>query len=172
MLWLNLRHNVPERHRAFERGLARCGYSVVDGLTSRPGERDVLVTWNVIREAWAVAGAFESRGLPVLVTENASWGTTSPAATGTRSRAAGTTLRGGSRLAVLSASMRWRRSGAVPRRRRDGDPAAARHRAAGHGDAAGLAGRALKRYGGRIRPHPGIRDCVPLERDRRMPGAW
>ena len=91
--WLNLRHNVPERHRAFERGLARCGYSVVDGLTSRPGERDVLVTWNVIREAQAVAGAFESRGLPVLVTENASWGTTSPAATGTRSRAAGTTLR-------------------------------------------------------------------------------
>lgn len=72
--WLNLRHAVPERRAAFVSGLERCGYTVVDGVTSRPGERDLLVTWNRIREGQTCANAFESRGLPVLVAENAAWG--------------------------------------------------------------------------------------------------
>lgn len=72
--WLNLRHSVPERLEAFTRGLERVGYTVMHGVTNRPGARDILVTWNRIREGALAAEAFESRGLPVLVTENASWG--------------------------------------------------------------------------------------------------
>lgn len=164
--WLNLRHNVPERHRAFERGLARCGYSVVDGLTSRPGERDVLVTWNVIREARAVAGAFESRGLPVLVTENASWGNDFAGghwytvARGRHNTAGRFPVGGPERFDALGVDLAPFRAGGetvILPQRGIGPPGTAMPQ--------DWAGRALKRYGGRIRPHPGIRDCVPLERD-------
>lgn len=72
--WLNLRQGVPERRAAFESGLERLGYSVVEGTTTRPGDRDILITWNRIREGHTAALAFEDRGRPVLVVENASWG--------------------------------------------------------------------------------------------------
>jgi hypothetical protein len=72
--WLNLRHAVPERWNAFSRGLERLGYTVVQGVTTRPGERDILCTWNRIREGHTAAQAFESHGRPVLVAENATWG--------------------------------------------------------------------------------------------------
>lgn len=72
--FLNLRHAVPERRAAFERGLERCGYTVIEGLTDRPRDRDILVTWNLIREGRYSAQRFEQAGLPVLVAENATWG--------------------------------------------------------------------------------------------------
>lgn len=72
--YLNLRYTVPERRAAFTEGLRRNGYEVVDGMTRDPRDGDILVTWNRIHESDTVARIFESRGLPVLATENASWG--------------------------------------------------------------------------------------------------
>ena len=72
--FLNLRLTVLARRVIFTRGLERLGYTVVDGITTRPGDRDILVTWNRIREAQHAANVFEGRGLPVIVTENATWG--------------------------------------------------------------------------------------------------
>lgn len=72
--YLNLRHTVPERRQAFKRGLERCGYMVVEGLTKNPDDGDILVSWNLIGAARSAAAEFKARGLPVLVTENASWG--------------------------------------------------------------------------------------------------
>lgn len=72
--WLNLRHGVPERAEAWRTGLETLGFHVIEGMTTRPDRRDILVTWNIIREAGPVANAFESRGNLVVVTENATWG--------------------------------------------------------------------------------------------------
>lgn len=72
--WLNLRFTVPERRAVFTAGLERLGYEVVNGLTRSPAKGDLLVTWNRIHEADEVARIFESRHLPVIVTENATWG--------------------------------------------------------------------------------------------------
>lgn len=72
--WLNLRHSVPEREKAFRAGLERLGYQVVKGTTTMPGARDILVTWNRIREGHQSALAFENINCAVIVTENATWG--------------------------------------------------------------------------------------------------
>lgn len=72
--WLNLRHPVSERAEAFTAGLQRLGYQVQIGCTQQPGDRDVMVSWNRIRQAEPAAKAFEAAGRPVLITENASWG--------------------------------------------------------------------------------------------------
>lgn len=72
--WLNLRHPIAERTEAFKTGLQRLGYAVEFGCTQRPGDRDLLVSWNRIRDGGTAATAFEASGLPVLITENASWG--------------------------------------------------------------------------------------------------
>lgn len=47
---------------------------MVDGLTTEPGNKDILVTWNRIGQGHVAAERFEALGRPVLVTENASWG--------------------------------------------------------------------------------------------------
>lgn len=72
--WLNLRHRVADRTEAFTEGLQRLGYSVQFGCTNNPGDRDLLVSWNRIREGANAATAFEVAGRPVLIAENASWG--------------------------------------------------------------------------------------------------
>ena len=72
--WLNLRYTLPERREAFARGLARLGYEVNHGVTMAPIPGDVMVTWNRIREGDQSAREFTRRGLPVIVTENATWG--------------------------------------------------------------------------------------------------
>lgn len=72
--WLNLRYTVPERRSAFVAGLSRLGYRIEQGLTQRPQEGDILVTWNRIGAGDQAAKAFEARGLPVIVAENAAWG--------------------------------------------------------------------------------------------------
>lgn len=72
--WLNLRYTVPERRAVYVEGLKRIGYSVCDGITYQPKRGDLMVTWNRIGAGQLAAQAFERHGLPVLVTENASWG--------------------------------------------------------------------------------------------------
>lgn len=72
--WLALRHGVPERWGAWTKGLQRCGFTVQRGTTSRPSDGDILVTWNRVQDGRLAADAFETRGLPVICTENATWG--------------------------------------------------------------------------------------------------
>lgn len=72
--WLNLRHTVGERQAAFIAGLTRQGYSVRQGFPGRIGPRDAFCTWNRIGDGHAWANRFEAEGRPVLVAENAAWG--------------------------------------------------------------------------------------------------
>lgn len=72
--WLNLRYTVERRRLAFTAGLKNIGYKIHYGLHNKPGPNDILVTWNRIGAADSVAKIFEAQGLPVIVTENASWG--------------------------------------------------------------------------------------------------
>jgi hypothetical protein len=68
--WLALRESLHYRRDAFTAGLEACGYSVVLGVTTRPGPKDVLVCWNRYRENAAAADRFEANGRPVLIAEN------------------------------------------------------------------------------------------------------
>lgn len=72
--WLNLRHPIAERTKAFTKGLESLGYAVQLGVTFAPAPGDVLVSWNRIREGAKAADVFEASGLPVLIAENALWG--------------------------------------------------------------------------------------------------
>lgn len=72
--FLNLRHGVPRRLDAFQRGLKRVGYKPVIGMPDRPSRKDILVTWNRIGVLEQWASKFESHDMKVLVAENASWG--------------------------------------------------------------------------------------------------
>lgn len=72
--WLNLRYTVPKRRAAFEAGLSKLGYQICPGMTNKPQKGDIFVTWNRMGTANQCAKGFQKRGLPVLVTENASWG--------------------------------------------------------------------------------------------------
>lgn len=164
--WLNLRHAVPERREAFALGLERLGYSVVDGVTTRPGPRDLLVTWNRIREGHAAACAFESRGLPVLVTENASWGNDFA---GERWYTLGRGYHNRSDCIPAGGPERWDRLGVeLAPWRRDGETVVLPQRGIGPpGVAMPLSWpqRVAVAEGARIRHHPGQARCVPLEDD-------
>lgn len=72
--WLNLRHSVPERQKAFVDGLTKAGYTVRAGFPGRIGARDCFVTWNRIGDGHTWAKRFEAEGNRVLVAENSTWG--------------------------------------------------------------------------------------------------
>lgn len=164
--WLNLRHSVPERRAAFVRGLERCGYAVIEAMPNKPGDRDVLVTWNRIGDAHRVAGVFEARGLPVLVTENASWGNEFAGrrwytlARGLHNTAGAFPVGGAGRWDGLGVPLLpWRDGGetVILPQRGIGPPGVAMPR--------DWPARAVARYRGRVRPHPGQGAAIPLEQD-------
>jgi hypothetical protein len=72
--YLNLRYNLESRRRAYQRGLERLGYTVIDGLPKDLDAGSILVTWNRFGHSNRVAKAYQKAGLPVLVAENAAWG--------------------------------------------------------------------------------------------------
>ena len=153
--WLNLRHNLPERRSAFERGLElAAGLFGPRRLADRVVAGDVLVTWNVIREARPAVDRCESLGVPVLVAENASWGTAAgerwlTVARGRHNTAWRFPVGGHDRFDALGVDLApFRAAG-------DGDPPAARHRARRARRCRRTGPRALKRYGRRIRSIPG-----------------
>jgi len=157
---------VPERLAAFTRGLERLGYTVVQDTTTRPGDRDILVTWNRIREGNIAAQAFESRGRPVLVAENASWGNVFAGerwyvlARGSHNLADGFPVDGAERWDGLGVELApWRRAGEVVILAQRGIGPA------GVAMPAGWPAWALERFGGRVRPHPGTGSAKPLEDD-------
>jgi hypothetical protein len=165
--WLNLRHAVPERREAFVSGLRRCGYTIAEGLTHNPGDRDVLVTWNRIGAGQQAAEVFESRGRPVLVAENAAWGNDFAGghwyslASGQHNTAGRFPIGEASRWDGLGVDLDpFRKDGrevVILPQRGLGPPGVAMPR--------GWAEKARARVGGRIRPHPGTRACRPLQDD-------
>ena len=164
--WLNLRHAVPERYAAFAAGLERLGYTVVEGTTTRPGDRDVLVTWNRIREGHRAACVFEDRGRPVLVVENASWGNEFA---GRRWYTLARTNHNTAGMFPVGDGARWDRLGVelAPWRGR-GEVVVLPQRGIGPPGVAMPAGwgeRIARELGARMRPHPGQRPAVPLEQD-------
>ncbi len=164
--FLNLRHSVPERRAAFVKGLERHGYRVVEELCNQPRERDILVSWNLIHSARHTADVFESRGLKVLVTENASWGNDFlgghwyTLARG-RHNTAGRVAYGGpdrwDRLGYQLSDWRGGSEVLILPQRGIGPPGVAMPH--------GWAERTQKATGGRIRQHPGQGASAPLEQD-------
>lgn len=165
--WLGLRQGVPERREAFVSGLLRIGYRIEDRLTASPEDGDVLVTWNRFPPNDAIATEFESRGCAVLVAENAYTGNDFA---GSRWYALSRSQHNGVGFWPAGSAERWdglrvkldawRTVGTevVILPQRGMGPA-------GVAMPSGWAERKRDQVGGRIRPHPGIGRCVPLEDD-------
>ena len=164
--WLNLRYSVPKRRETFHRGLERLGYQVIDDTTYEPEAGDIFITWNRIGVGHRVAEVFESRGLQVLVTENAAWGN---GFADERWYSLAKTRHNTSGLFPIGGHERWddlhmpladfRTTGEtiiLPQRGIGARPTAM---------PSGWAARAQAKHGGRIRAHPGTRPCKPLEDD-------
>lgn len=169
--FLNLRHSVPERARAFHKGLSRLGYSIQSGVTMRPGPKDILVSWNRIRDGQLAAGAFESRGRPVIVAENATWGNDFlgrhwyTLGRGYHNRADCIRPEGPERWDALGVELHPFRI--------DGETVILPQRGIGPPGVAmpfGWGEKALSRHGGRIRQHPGQNPCIPFEQDLKAAG--
>jgi hypothetical protein len=165
--WLNLRYTLADRVAAFRRGLERLGFEVIPGSTTTPADGDVLVTWNRIGSGQASAQAFEARGLPVLVAENAAWGNDFGGgrwyslARSYHNTAGCFPLGGPERWDALGVEPApWRAGGeevVILAQRSIGSPPVAMPR--------DWPERALLATGGRIRRHPGTKPCTPLEAD-------
>lgn len=165
--WLNLRYTLADRVAAFRQGLERLGYEVKPGSTTAPADGDVLVTWNRIGSGQAAALAFEARGLPVLVAENAAWGNDFAGGRwySLARRYHNTTgcfpLGGPERWDALGVEMApWRTGGdevVILAQRSIGSPPVAMPR--------DWPERMQRAIGGRIRRHPGTKACTPLEAD-------
>jgi hypothetical protein len=157
---------VPARKAAFTRGLQRLGYTVIDGTATKPGPRDVLVTWNRIGEGHHIASAFESRGLPVVVAENAAWGNGFAGgpwyslALNYHNTAGRFPVGGPERWDALGVELApWRDGEEVVLlpQRGIGPPAVAMP--------VSWTDRVRRETGGRVRAHPGMGACTPLEAD-------
>jgi hypothetical protein len=164
--WLNLRYTLPERIAVFTSGLQRLGYEVVPGVTTTPGDRDILVTWNRIKHGDVAAREFEARGRPVLVTENASWGNHFAGADwyslalNYHNSAGRFQIGGPERWDDLGVELDHWRVGhgmLILPQRGIGPPGVAMP--------AGWIDDAYRRHGGRVRRHPGRDKCRPLEDD-------
>ena len=164
--WLNLRYTLPDRIAIFRSGLERHGYTVVMGLTQDPGHQDLMCTWNRISGADAAAKVFETRGLKVLVTENASWGNTFA---GHHWYSLALTYHNSAGRFPIGGPERWDDLGVeLDQWRTEGNTLILPQRGIGPKCVAmprGWAQDAHQRFGGRVRHHPGRSDCRPLEDD-------
>lgn len=164
--WLNLRYTVTERRRAFESGLTRLGYKICQGTTNKPQKGDIFVTWNRIGTGEKCARDFEKAGLPVLVTENASWGNDFAG------RRWYTIARGRHNTAgcfPVGGYGRWDDLGVeLPEFRTSGETVILPQRGIGSPPTRmplEWPQSARKRHGGRVRRHPGRHPAKPLEAD-------
>ncbi|MCB1836274.1 MAG: hypothetical protein KDH99_01525 [Alcanivoracaceae bacterium] len=135
-----------------------------DTLNPQPG--DIFVTWNRISTGERVARLFESRGLPVLVTENAAWGN---GFAGDRWYSLAKTYHNTAGCFPVGGHDRWDALGVeLAPFREFGETVLLPQRGIGSKPtvmARSWPGDALKRYGGRVRAHPGQRPAKPLEDD-------
>lgn len=161
--YLNLRHHNSDRAGLFQRGLIRLGYQPVMGLPAdQPDDDDLFCTWNRIGQGDVYARRFRK----VLVAENATWGND---------------FAGGQWLTLcrdqhnLSSSVtdrgheRWDRLGVEPEPfRASGETVILCQRGIGAAPVAQppqWPEQAFRKYGGRIRRHPGRFPGKPLEDD-------
>lgn len=164
--WLHLRHPASERQRVFVAGLKRLGYKVIPDLTSEPGPKDILVIWNRRGPCHQSAHAFEDRGLPVLVSENACWGNEFLGdqwlhmAKGRHNTSGNFPIGDDARWDSLGVDLApWRTEGetVVLLQRGIGTPPTAMPKQ--------WMVEMLRGLHGRVRTHPGQFDCIPLEKD-------
>jgi hypothetical protein len=136
------------------------------GATLNPQAGDVLVTWNRVGIGQHSASVFEKAGLPVIVTENAAWGNDFAGgrwhtlARNRHNTAGMFPIGDDSRWDSLGINLaEWRTGGEtviLPQRGIGSPPTAMPAR---------WVDKAQQRHKGRIRAHPGVRDCVPIETD-------
>ncbi len=163
---------VHYRHEAFISGLRAVGFHTVDDIILDPGPGDVLVIWN--RYSWFndEATRYEAAGATVLVAENGYLGNDFA---GDRWYAISKTHHNGAGHFPQGSPLRWDSLGVELRPyrgtgreilvlpQRGIGPAGVRMPDSWTGDvAARLAHRPY-----RIREHPGINACTPLEDDLR-----
>lgn len=164
--WLNLRYTVPERLRAFVSGIERLGYKAEIGLPDRIGERDCFITWNRINAGNTVAQRFQDRCMPVIVAENAAWGNDF---LGRRWYSLARYHHNTADRFPVRSHERWDLLGVeLAPFRKEGETVILPQRGIGSPPTrmpSGWPQDALRRYGGRIRPHPGTKACKPLDAD-------
>lgn len=164
--WVNLRHADSDRARAFTKGLERMGYSVVHGITASPADGDLFCTWNRIGHADHAAKVFEARGLPVLVVENATWGN---GFCGGRWLTMARSFHNTAGMFPVGGPDRWDGLGVdLEPWRADGETVILPQRGIGSPPTAMPADwmdGAYRRFGGRVRRHPGTKPAKPLEDD-------
>lgn len=163
---LNLLRSSPHyRRESFDAGLAAAGYRLVPDLRD-PRERDLLLIWNRYSGSDEVAAAFERAGATVLVVENCPLGNDLHG--GSYSLARGQIALTGGRIEAGPAD-RWDSWGIRPQPWRvAGETVILGQRGIGNPSTRSpdrWAERAQKRYGGRIRPHPGTGPATPLADD-------
>lgn len=164
--YLYLRHTHDKRYEIFSAGLKKHGYRIESGLPADFRETDVFVTWNRLSAANRVAESFERAGCTVLVAENATWGNDF---CGNRWFHIARNFHNKKQCFPVGDSERWDSLGAelgpfrdraetviLPQRGIGSDPVRMPQ---------WWPRKALKKYGGRIRRHPGKREAIPLEED-------
>lgn len=163
LAFLNLRSSVPERRHAFVKGLEKLGYEIVEQIPSDPPKGSIFVTWNRINGADYAARQFEAKGLPVLVAENASWGNDFA---GKRWYSLALNFHNTAGQFSVGSSERWDTLGVelAPWRVTGGETVLLPQRGIGPVEVAMPKGWQGGRKG-RVRAHPGTRDCLSLEND-------
>lgn len=158
--YLNLRYAEGERVDRFRAGLRAVGYTDIRQGAGADG--DLFCTWNRIGHADWIARQCESRGIPVLVAENRSWGNLVPGKwlhiTRTRHNTAG--------LYPVGGPERWDGLGVnlAPFRPRDGERVILAQRGIGSPPTAQPRQWPLS-VAGRLRVHPGRGTAKPLAED-------
>lgn len=154
---LALRHDLPERLAAFRSGLLAHGHT-------EGADADLLVTWNRFGLNGMKADQVEARGGTVLVVENALWGNgflgESWLSISRRFHHTAQPAYGPGRwdcMGVRLSPFRTAGETVVLAQRGIGHPA--------YRQPIGWPEDAQRRYGGRIRPHPGKQEGRPLAQD-------
>jgi hypothetical protein len=164
--WLNLRYTVPERLRAFVTGIERHGYRAEVGFPDRIGPRDLFLTWNRINMGNVVAQKFQDQGLPVIVAENAAWGNDF---LGRRWYSLARNYHNTAGYVNYGGHDRWDELDCVLEEFRiSGETVILPQRGIGSSPTkmpSGWGQDACRRYGARIRVHPGRSERIPLSQD-------
>lgn len=156
--WSGIRTQPHYRHDAFEAGLHAAGLS-----PTSPDQADVIVTWNRYGTRAHIADQCEARGGRVLVAENASWGNDFVGdrwytlAIGKHNTAGCFPVGGPERWDSLGVEL-------TPWREGKGETVILPQRGIGPPGVAMPAGWGIG-IKGRVRHHPGVNACVPLEQD-------
>lgn len=166
--YLGLREQPHYRREAFAAGIKRLGYTPCFGTTCAPRDSDVLIIWNRFGAAGNAANAFERIGAPVLVAENGYMGNDFVndrwyALSRSHHNGAGTWNNyGASRWDKLNVQL-------APFRQQGQELVILPQRGIGEAGVAmplnWVSTAITANRHARIRQHPGINKCVPLEHD-------